>query len=189
VLKLKEHILWIVLCGALVVASGAPEASAERPRDLIHTYRVWKLTEILDLSDEQMPVFFSRLKEIDEKEAELLEDERGALREIGDLLNDEEVDETKLEKALARHSEIQRKRLEEVGRLRDEAASVLSVRQRAQYVVFEQRFRSELHKVIEKAKDLERQRSMEQRRDLWDDDFGSPGGRGGGRGGSGRGRR
>lgn len=168
---------------------GAPEVSAERPRDLIHAYRVWKLTEILDLSDEQMYAFFSRLKDMDEIEAELLEDERKTVRDIADLLNDEEVDEAELEKALARHSNVRRKRLEEVARLRDEAMTMLGVRQRAQYLVFDERFRSELRTIIENARDMQRQQRMEERRDLWDDDFGSPGGRAGGRGGSGRGRR
>ena len=59
---------------------------------------------------------------------------------------------------------------------------------KGQQVVFEQEFRSDIRNIIQKVKDLERQRRMDGRTDMWDNHLGSPGGRGGG-GASGRGRR
>ncbi len=187
-LELSKLKLFSVLVCLLAVTLSAAAASAENMRDLIHAYRVWKLTDLLDVSEEQMPAFYSWLKKMDRLEAELLEDERRVVKHRADLLDDEDLDEEKLEEALDRHRALRLRRLEEVGRLRDEAEMMLSATQRARYVVFEQEFRSDIRNIIQKAKDLERQRRMDGRTDMWDNGLGSPGGRGGG-GASGRGRR
>ncbi len=189
-MKLTRFKLFAVLICALAVTVPAAGASAENVRDLVHAYRVWKLTDVLELSEEQMPVFYSKLKEIDRLEAELLENQREVVKRLADILDDKEIDQEKLNEALAEHRALRQKRLEEVGRLRDEAETMLSAEQRARYLVFDQEFRSDLRNIIQKARDLERQRRMDEQMDRWDSGMGSPGGRGGsGGGGGGRGRR
>ncbi len=183
----KLKLLTILIC-ALAVTMSAAIASAENMRELIHAYRVWKLTDILELSEEQMPVFYSRLREVDKMEAELLENQRRVVRRLADILDDERIDEQELEEALAEHRALRLKRIEEVGRLRDNAEMMLSVQQRARFVVFEQEFRSDIRNIIEKVRDFERHRRMDERIDKWDSGMGSPGGRSGGSGGGSRGR-
>jgi hypothetical protein len=161
---------------------------------MIHAYRVWKLTEVLDLSDEEMPVFFSRLKDLDDKEAELVREEQESVREIADLLQREDVSNGDLKRALDSHMQTKAQLLEEIGSLKKEAMSILDTRQRCEYVVFEHRFRAELRTIIERARELGRGRSVEDGRQGPGEDFGrpDPGGRGVGGGmpgGSGRGRR
>jgi hypothetical protein len=64
---------------------------------------------------------------------------------------------------------------------------MLDARQRARYLVFDQEFRSDIRNIIQKARDLERIRRMDERLDMQGGGMGSPGGRSGG--GAGRGRR
>ena len=183
----KLKLLTILTC-VLAITVPAAIASAEDVRELVHAYRVWKLTDVLELSEEQMPVFYSRLKDIDRMEAELLEDQREVVRRLADILDDEKVDERKLAEALDEHRAIRLKRIEEVGRLRDQAEMMLSAQQRARYVVFDQEFRSDIRNIIQKARDLERMRRMDERLDMQGSGMGSPGGRSGGGGGGSRGR-
>jgi hypothetical protein len=161
-------------------------ASAEDVRELVHAYRVWKLTDVLDLSEEQMPAFYSKLKEVDRLEADLLKDQREVVKRLSDILNEEKIDEQRLKEALDEHRAIRLKRIEEVGRLRDEAEMMLNARQRARYVVFDQEFRSDIRNIIQKARDLERMRRLDERLDMQGGGMGSPGGRSGGAGSRGR---
>ena len=187
-MKLNRLRLLTILTFVLAITVQAAITSAEDVRELVHAYRVWKLTDVLDLSEEQMPAFYSKLREIDGLEAELLEDQREVVKRLGDILAEERIDEQKLREALDEHRAIRLKRIEEVGRLRDEAEMMLNARQRARYVVFDQEFRSDIRNIIQKARDLERMRRMDERLDMQGGGMGSPGGRSGGGGGS-RGRR
>jgi hypothetical protein len=188
VLKVNKLKLLTILTCALAVMVPAAIASAEDVRELVHAYRVWKLTDVLDLSEEQMPVFYSKIRDIDRMEAEILKDQRRVVQHLRDILDDEKVDEQRLGEALEEHRALRLKRIEEVGRLRDEAETMLSAQQRARYVVFDQEFRSDIRNIIQKARDLERLRRMDERLDMQGSGMGSPGGRTGGSGGS-RGRR
>lgn len=184
------------LLAIMIIACGCMEAAGEdtKPRDVIHAYRVWKLTEVLDLSEETMPVFFSRLKDLDEKEIELVRQEQKSIREIADLLRKQGVREEELERALEKHERERAKLMEEVRTLRKRALAMLDTKQRCSYVVFEHRFRAELRDIIDRTRAVGR--GGVERRDP-DSEFGipDPGGRGvgggmpGGPGGSGRGRR
>jgi hypothetical protein len=172
-----------VLLANAVLACAGMEAVADdsKPGDMIHAYRVWKLTEVLDLSEETMPVFFSRLKDLDDKEAELVREEQEGVREIAELLRQDDASEGDLQRALDKHEAARANLMEETRNLRREALALLDTRQRCQYVVFEQRFRAELRDMIERARDLNRGHAEGWGRA---DDFGRPD-----PGGSGRGRR
>lgn len=161
-MKLRRSMLWLVVCGLVLMPVAAAVASEEKsPRDLIEAYRIWKLTEVLDLSEEQMPLFFAKLRSIEESEAVLREEEHKAVREIASLLERKEVGDGQLERALARLEEMRTKHFDEVRKLRRDAASMLSVRQRCQFVVFEERFRSELREMIGRVREMRGGRSME----------------------------
>ena len=185
----------LVLAGLVSASLGVQGLLAEsKPRDMIHAYRVWQLTDVLDLSDEEMPVFFSRLKDLDEREAELVREEQKGVRLIAGLLEKEDVSEEDLRRALDKHEATRAKLLEEIRSLRRETLAMLDTRQRCKYVVFEHRFRAELRDIISRVREQGRGRLDEAERQGPGDDFRmpDPGGRGvggGTPGGSGRGRR
>lgn len=181
-----RRIGFAALLAALVMACWDATAVGEesRPRDMIHAYRVWKLADVLDLPEETMPVFFSRLKDLDEKEIELVRQEQKGIREIADLLRKEGVGEEELKLALERHEQARAKLMDEVRSLRKEALAMLDTRQRCNYVVFEHRFRAELREMIDRARAVGRGRTERP-----GPESGFGGGMPGGSGGPGRGRR
>jgi molecular chaperone GrpE (heat shock protein) len=134
----------------------------ESPRDIIEAYRVWKLTEALDLSEEQMPVFFARLRKVEETSAEFKQEEHKALRKIGRLLEEKDAHEADLARALAEYEELRREHRKEAARLRSEAVALLNVRQRCQHAVFEERFRSELREMISRVKEMRGEMSRDR---------------------------
>jgi hypothetical protein len=182
----------VMLIGLAIAATCAGAVGQTGgPRDMIQAYRVWKLTGTLDLSDEVMPAFFSRLREIDEKEAELVREEREGVREIQDLLDKEDVRDEDLRRAFQRHEEARAELMNEIRSLRQEALSMLDLRQKCEYVVFEHKFRADLRNMIDRAREAGwRREDFEER--LMDRGGADPRGRGVGSGipgGSGRGRR
>jgi parvulin-like peptidyl-prolyl isomerase len=188
-LKMKKLKSFGLLVCVLAVAAPAFGADGDNVRDLVQAYRVWKLTDVLDLSEDQMPVFFARIKEIDNLEADLLQEQREVVKRLKDILDEREIDQRKLDQALEDYRTLRQRRIEDVGRLRDDAEMMLSAEQRARFIVFDQEFRSDIRNIIEKARDLERQRRMDEQMDRWDSGLGSPGGRSGVGGDGGRGRR
>ncbi|MFZ1947271.1 MAG: hypothetical protein WAW06_06960 [bacterium] len=146
-----------ILSGERVVADESSGASSEQsPRDLIYAYKVWKLTDVLDLSDEQLPVFFSKIKRIDEKEAEAGQGERDAIKRVARLLEDAGARDEDLAAALRSLDEARARRSEEIRSLRQDALSMLTARQRAKYVVFEEDFREEMRQMIGRAREMRR---------------------------------
>lgn len=138
----------LVLIG-LVLGVSAPGLAQDetRARDIIDAYRVWKLTDVLDLSEEDMAVFFSRVRKVGEAEESHRQAEREAIRGIDDLVKAGASD-AELEEALGEYEEMRFKHWNETQKLREDAGSMLTLRQRAQYAVFEERFRSEIRKMI-----------------------------------------
>lgn len=164
-----------LLLGAAVPGVGQDD---QRARDIIDAYRVWKLTDVLDLSEDDMPVFFSRVKKIGEAEAEHREAEREAVRRIDDLLR-RGAEEGELRAALREYEQMRISHWNQIQRLREDAASMLSLKQRCQYAVFEERFRAEIRSMIQ---DVRKSRGVPGQ---------APGGepQGPGQRGSGKGRR
>ncbi len=149
---MRTMCFFIVL--ALLLAT--PALSGKSPREAVEAYRIWKLTQMLDLSDEQMPVFFTKLREVDEREAALRRAELDALKDIKHLLAMDNVSEEQLETALAKYDEARKRRIDEVRKLRSDLMEMLTPRQRCQYVLFEERFRQDLREIVERARALKR---------------------------------
>jgi hypothetical protein len=173
----------LVLIGLVLGASVTGLAQDDRQaKEIIDAYKVWKLTDVLDLSEEDMPVFFSRVRKIGEAEEGHRREQREAVKEINDLL-EAGASDSELESALREYEEMRFKHWEEIQSLRSEAASMLTVKQRCQYTVFEERFRNEIRKMINDV------RSMRGGQPGARDTHGSGEGQGQRRGGSGGGRR
>lgn len=177
----------LVLIGLVLGASIPGLAQDDRQaREIIDAYRVWKLTDVLDLSEEDMPRFFSRVRKIGEAEEEHRREQREAVREIDELLK-AGASEAELESALREYEEMRFRHWEETQKLREDAASMLSLKQRCQYTVFEERFRAEIRKMIDDVRSTRGGQSGA--RDMQGQGESQGQGRGGSGGGSGGGRR
>jgi hypothetical protein len=148
-LKLMRMAVALLVAGILMMAVGECAGQDERrARDIIDAYRVWRLTDVLDLSEDEMPVFFSRIRNIGEAEAEHRKAERDAVKQIETLI-DSGAGEAELREALDEYEEMRQAHWNDIQKLREDAASMLTLEQRCKYAVFEEEFRSEIRKMIE----------------------------------------
>ena len=146
------------IAGSSPASAGEPERS---PREMVYAYKVWKLTDLLDLSDEQMPAFFAKIKKIDDLEVEVTEAERQAAGDIARLLERGDASDADLARALTAYEDMRARRSNELQAARRDALSVLGMRQKCSYVVFEDQFRDEMRQMIGRAKELRRGGSAE----------------------------
>lgn len=172
----------IALTVLVFVASPGRAQDDRQAREIIDAYRVWKLTDVLDLSEEDMPVFFSRVRKIGKAEEGHRLAQREAVGEINELLKAGASD-AELESALREYEEMRFRHWEETQKLRQEAASMLTLKQRCQYTVFEERFRAEIREMINDVRSTRGGQSGAR------DTQGQGEGQGQRRGGSGGGRR
>ncbi|HVP57726.1 MAG TPA: hypothetical protein VMU02_06475 [bacterium] len=128
------------------------------PRELVEVYRVWKLTGALGLTDDQVPGFVAKLERIDEKRKEALDGERKALGDIDRLLADKNTGEAEFAQALSKLEEMRRSDVEELRKLREDAASGLTARQKCEFLVFESHFRQDMRHMIDRARVERRER-------------------------------
>jgi hypothetical protein len=164
VLELKRSIIWLaflaLVAGLVLEAEGTGERS---PRDVIEAYRIWKLTDALDLPEEEMPVFFSRLRRIEVRRQEFDKAEQEVIEDIGHMLGKEKVDEGELKRALERYDGIRLERFKELEKLRQDAVSILTLRQTCEYIAFEDRFKREMRQMIGRVKEMRRLRGESER--------------------------
>jgi hypothetical protein len=112
-----------------------------------------------------MPVFFARLRKVEEANAAFKQEQRETLRQMAGLLEDKAAAEAELARALAEYEELKERHREKAERLRADAAAMLSVRQRCQFAVFEERFRSELRDMITRVREVRAGMRMDERRE------------------------
>ncbi len=145
--------LGILVFGMLIAQ---PAQARESPEELLRAYRIWRLTEILDLPEDDLPVFFSKLRKIDESEAKFRKEERELIADMEEILRKGGSD-SKLEEKLREYERLRIKHWEELKRLREDALSMLSVKQRCQFIVFEDRMKNEIKRIIS---DIRRRRMI-----------------------------
>ncbi len=128
-------------------------------QEMIETIRIYKITQELDLTEEQSVKFFPKLKEMrlakqeffdnQTKLNELLErylqDANKFAKEIKAIISEMETNETKLR--------------EKEARIKKEIANILTPEQLAKFLLLQQKFNREMREMVEKAKDM--------RRELW----------------------
>jgi hypothetical protein len=123
------------------------EMKEEDPHKLIEAIKIWKISEFLDLDDEQMVVFFPKLKRIEKHRRESFKQRHSILEKMRKQLDKDKSDsmigET-IEELLSFDEEARDKERE----LREDIMSVLNVKQQAKLLIFEERFEREIRNII-----------------------------------------
>jgi Spy/CpxP family protein refolding chaperone len=147
----------ICLCGSGFGQEGWLEQPPEPPppermeqvRKDIENMRIWKMTQYLELSTEQSTKFFPLFNDFQRKR-EKLEGERGEMmRQLGELVDSESVSESKIKKLMSDLAKNQQKMFELPQEFRREAGEVLTTRQQAKLVLFEEWFREEIRRMVD----------------------------------------
>lgn len=129
---------------------GSPEGGPmrERLRQRLETMKIWKLTEAVGLTSEQSEKFFP-LYNKHQKAMEAIENRRIELVNRLDTLSDDpNSSDQKINEIIGQLSDIPQQVSAERERFFKEISSLLSERQQAKLIVFEERFRQQLQDFI-----------------------------------------
>lgn len=125
-------------------APGMPEG-----RRLIETIKIWKMTEALNLDEDQAAKLFPKLAQLEASRREFHRQQRMLRDELTELLKQQPLRDQEVKARLERleRSEIDFRGREQV--IRAGLRSVLSVEQQARLALFEDRFESEMRRAIQ----------------------------------------
>ena len=144
---MKTASVILFLCSIIVAEHGMHEGPPPDVMDKIQTLRMWKMTEVLDLSEEQASRFFPALKEMQKEQ----ETARQRLVELSNEVEDALAEKADTIQILGIIDEmISMKKIEAESEIKffTKARSILSVEQQAKYVIFERDFRKKMMDLI-----------------------------------------
>ncbi len=142
------NVLFGIFLLSFSTASCQPPERQENIRQRIQTIKVLRLTEILELTEEQSIRFFPRYKEYEESLIKLEEEQNLVLDEM-ELRAANTTDTTELKKVIERYKEIEKEKLKLRTGLAEKFADLLSQTQIARLIIFEYRFPQRMRELIE----------------------------------------
>lgn len=142
--------LMLVIIVALL-AFGQARFDKKDPREIIEKIRIYRLTEELDLTDEQAVKFFPKLKELRKVEQDFFEERRSVIIELKALLK-ADADPEKIKSVIDAYRDLMKKRMEAQKNNLEEIQKLLSPVQQAKFIVFQEEFENEIREVIKQVK-------------------------------------
>ncbi len=129
-------------------ADERPWRGKQNPREMTEAFRLYKMTEYLELSEEQTAKLFPRMAAVRKAQQEGMDKVREKMKELRQLVKKEDwAKGAKLaEEIHAMRGEQMRKHHEAMGDL----MKLLTVEQRAKFALFDQRFQGHLQRVGER---------------------------------------
>lgn len=140
---------------ALLIAAGLPIlCSAQPPTDYfahqrrqrgeiearVRTMKIWKMTEELDLSEEQATRFFPIMQAMEEKQDAVEQERRQTLDKLGDLVWKENADAGEINSLLDQLEKLGGEEIAIRKQFRKDVSNVLTPPQMGKMVLFNQRF-------------------------------------------------
>jgi len=146
--KISLILLLTLFTGELFAQPGFGDPGEPAPERL-ETLRVWKLTEYLDLSQEQATTFFPVLHAHKEELRSLDSTERAIQDEIAERVESGGVEQQFVNEKLQEIQEIQENQLEKEHEFMRSLPEYLTPRQQAKYLIFDRHFHRMLRKAME----------------------------------------
>ena len=170
-----------LLTAALVLAVALPtigqaQLGPDRPhRDKrraeiearVRTMKIWKLTDELELSEEQAARFFPLMNEMEAAQDQIEEQRRQALDQLGDLVWKEEADADQINGLLDKLEELAHQQMELRQKFRKDAAGVLTPAQMGKLVLFNHQFPALMRDLIREFEDRPGARPPSGRSNRW----------------------
>ncbi|MCD6098703.1 hypothetical protein J7K18_07425 [bacterium] len=139
-------LMGFVFLFAGVIFSQPPELP-ERVKKRVETFRIWKLTEFLELTDEQAASFFPKYNAF-RKEREHLREEHLAAEDSIRMLLGKKGNEDRLKSLCSRLQDNRRAASELEINFFNECSKILTTEQQAKLMIFEEQFRREVTDMI-----------------------------------------
>lgn len=150
--------LLILLIGSAVAMAqpphgkrGAPGWRQHRnPKEMTEAFRLYKMTEYLELSEEQTAKIFPRLAAIKKQQEEHMERMKATMKDLRELVKEEEW--TKAAKLAEEVHAMKAEHMAAMLKAHGDLATLLSDEQRAKFMLFEHRFSRHLKQMGERMK-------------------------------------
>ena len=124
------------------------EGKRERLREEIDTMKMWKMLEVLDLSQEQSDKFLPVWREMQKAQKDFRDRREDLLKSLESVLAEDKPDEGKIRDILGQ-LEKERSRFDEIQQnFRQKAQEILTLEQQARLVLFEDRFEKRMMEII-----------------------------------------
>jgi len=147
--------------GGLVLFAQTPDqklAERQRVRENIHRLRLLRLTEALDLSEEQAAKVYPVASRLEKGKAGILKAIDGEMEDLRDLLEEKSPDEAQLSVGIAKVKELRQSLQDKDREFENLLEQNLSPVQRAKYVVFSAEFYRHVAAGLKRAREQTRAR-------------------------------
>ncbi len=115
----------------------------------IEMMKMWKLTEHLDLSEDQAAKFFPRYKALEKELQEMDKSQRDLMKQIKEMMEEgKEVKDKELNRIVKKASEIEKQKIDKKWEFVESLGEVLTPEQKAKYIGFQIRFKHALRDAI-----------------------------------------
>jgi len=156
----KERTLVVLamtfLMGGLILSAQSPDQKrpeGERIRENIHRLRLLRLTETLDLSEEQAAKVYPAASRIEKEKGEILKSIAAEMRVLKDLLEESNPDAARLSAGVAKVKDLRRGLQEKDREFEGLLEQSLDPVQRAKYLLFSADFYKRVAAGLRKARE------------------------------------
>ncbi|MBA7617756.1 MAG: hypothetical protein GH143_09920 [Calditrichaeota bacterium] len=119
-------------------------ADSQRMRDRLSTVKMWKITEYLDLSEEQAGKFFPRTREHQKEMNELIEQRRQLYEDFQQQIDDGKVGAGDADRYIAETARLDKALIELRAKHIQGLKDILSDEQLARFAIFDEHFRRQI---------------------------------------------
>lgn len=124
------------------------EQEKEKVRKQISSLKAWRLTQDLDLSEDQAQALFPTQKTYQDRKGQLRAQREGVEAELDGLLKAEEKNDKLIKEKMAQLKDIDQQTRANEDQFNKKISKILTVEQRAKYELFEKKFQTQLHEII-----------------------------------------
>lgn len=145
-------IISLLLFVVLVIAQNF---DAKDPRVIIEEVRIYRLTQELDLTSEQATRLFPKLHELRKAERDVRKERIHLLSQLRNLLRGDASNQ-KIQEVIKQYQATHIKRLEQEVENLKEMEKILTPKQQAKFLIFEEEFRREIIDMIKLIRKMRR---------------------------------
>jgi len=150
-MKTKTLIIIAMLVAFALVFAQPQGKGSSQSRDRLLTIKMWKLTETLDLSDEQAAKLFPLLRKYQKTMDSINQRSRKLMQELRKLVG-ENASDKKLLPVLNELESLNKKKAQAQDEMWNTIKSILTVQQQAKYILFEQTFKRRMLELLRKSR-------------------------------------
>jgi hypothetical protein len=137
--------------GGMMMSDGPgplePGDSHDKHRKMLEAMRITRMTEALELTDQQIAVFFPKLKEMEAGMSEMSQTQRRLISQLDSLLN-AGAREPELKDMIARIENAEAEKWKNMKAFKAKIDGILTVKQKAKMLVFNQKFDEEIRDMV-----------------------------------------